>query len=267
MRDWEGNLEAALRNLAESAREQAVAPSAAEIRRRAEMRRRRRSFLLPTALLTCTLAGGTAYGLTAALGPSSSSHGAPVRPSPSGSQAIAPGYAGPATLAPGPESSRHRGPAASGSQPAPGSGSEGPGTPGLLQPLCQLSKTYPYMAYVQGLSLQSPAGVLDIIPAACAPDPQDPGSGKLVPSGPVRHVALAPGVAIMVTAPIGQGTQPAPISLTQLALGLQQHPGALFGITFGSGGQVTHLSEIYVRGAGAGGSSPSAGPPSLGSGF
>ena len=259
MRDWEGKLEAALRSLAESARDQAVAPSGAEIRRRAEMRRRKRAFLLPSALLTCTLAGGTAYGLTAALGPSSS-HAGTARPGPSPSQAVAPGYAGPATLAPGPHSSR-LGPAPGGSRSA-GTGPGGAGTP-LLQPLCQLSKAYPYMAYVQGASLQPPAGVLDIITAACTPDPQDPSSGKLVPSGPVRHVPLAPGVAVMVTAPIGQGTQPSPISLPQLALGLQQHPGALFGVTFGSGGQVTRLSEIYVSGAGAGGSSSSTGPPSL----
>ena len=261
MRDWEGKLEAALRSLAESARDQAVAPSGAEIRRRAEMRRRRRAFLVPSALLTCTLAGGTAYGLTAALG-NSSQHEGPARPSPSGSQTVAPGYAGPATLAPGPDSS-HR-PAAGGSQSA-GTGTGGPGTPRLLQPLCELSKTYPYMAYVQGLNLRPPNGVLDVIHAVCTPDPQDPSSGKLVPSGPVRHLSLAPGALIMVTAPIGQGAQPSPISLPQLSLAVQQHPGALFGITFGSGGQATRITEIYVRGAGS--ESPSGPAPSLGSGF
>jgi hypothetical protein len=69
----------------------------------------------------------------------------------------------------------------------------------------------------------------------------------------------------MVTSPIGQGTAPSSISLAQLALGLQQHPGALFGITFDSGGQATRITEIYVRGAGGG--SPSPGTPSLGTGF
>ena len=259
MRDWEGKLEAALRSLAESARDQTVAPSGAEIRRRAEMRRRKRAFLLPSVLLSCTLAGGTAYGLTAALGHSSSNQGS-ARPGPTASQTVAPGYAGPATLAPGPDSS-HSGPRPSGSQAA-GAGPQGPGTPRLLQPLCELSKSYPYMAYVQGLS---PTGVLNVIPAACTPDPQDPSTGKLVPSGPVRHLAMAPGVTVLATAPIGPGSQPSSISLTQLGLGLQQHPGSLFGITFGSGGQVTRIAEIYVRGAG--GPSPSSGPPSLGSGF
>ena len=260
MRDWEGKLEAALRSLAESARDQTVAPSGADIRRRAEMRRRKRAFLLPSVLLSCTLAGGTAYGLTAALGHSSSNQGS-ARPGPAASQSVAPGYEGPATLAPGPQSS-HSGPRPAGSQPA-GTGTQGPGIPRLLQPLCQLTKTYPYMAYIQGLSAQPPAGVLNIIPAACTPDPQNPSSGKLVPSGPVRHLALAPGATIMVTSPIGPGTQPSSISLTQLGLGLQQHPGALFGLTFGSGGQVTRITEIYVRGVGG---SPS-GTPSLGSGF
>lgn len=262
MRDWEGKLEAALRSLAESARDQAVAPSGAEIRRRAEMRRRRRAVLVPSALLTCTLAGGTAYGLTAALG-HSSHHEGPARPSPSVSQPVAPGYAGPATLAPGPDPS-HSGPAPGSSQPA-STGTQGPGTPRLLQPLCELSKTYPYMAYVQGLSLQPPNGVLDVIRAVCTPDPQDPSSGKLVPSGPVRHLSLAPGVSILVTAPIGQGAQPSPINLTQLSLAVQHHPGALFGIRFGSGGRATRITEIYVRRAGS--ASPSATAPSLGSGF
>jgi hypothetical protein len=262
MRDWEGKLEAALRSLAESARDQTVAPSGAEIRRRAEMRRRKRTFLLPSALLTCTLAGGTAFGLTAALG-HSSPHAGSARPGPSQSQAATPGHAGPATLAPGPGSG-HSGPVPGRSQPA-GTGAGGAGTPQLLQPLCELSKEYPYMAYVEGASAHSPAGALDIIPAACTPDPQKPGSGKLVPSGPVRHVPLATGIAIMVTAPIGHGTRPSPSTLTQLALGLQQHPGALFGVTFGKGGQVTRLTEIYINGAG--GSSRSAAPPSLGSAF
>ena len=258
MRDWEGKLEAALRSLAESAREQTVAPSGAEIRRRAEMRRRRRGILLPSVLLSCTLAGGTAYGLTAALG-HSAPHAGLARPGPAASQTATPGYAGPATLAPGP-GSRRPGQAPAGSGQA--SAGPGSGTPRLLQPLCQLSKSYPYMAYVQGISLQQSAGVLDVIHAVCTPDPQDPSSGKLVPSGPVRQVPLAPGVTIMVTAPIGQGSQLSLISLPQLTLGLQQHRGALFGVTFGSGGQVTRLTEIYVQGAG--GSSSSSGVPSLG---
>jgi hypothetical protein len=261
MRDWDDKLEAALRGLAESAREQAVAPSGAEIRRRAEMRRRRRSLLLPSALLTCTLAGGTAYGLTAGLG-SSQPHTGPAQAGPAASQTVAPGHGGPATLPAGPGAG-HSAAAPPASQPA-GTGPAQP-APRLLQPLCELTKSHPYIAYVQGLSLQPSAGVLNIIPAACTPDPQDPSHGKLVPSGPVRPVTLAPGATIMVTSPIGPGTQPTPISLTQLAFGLDQHPGALFSITFGSGGRATRVTEIYVRGLG--GPSSSAGTPSLGSGF
>lgn len=260
MRDWEGKFEAALRSLAESARDQAVAPSGAEIRRRAERRRRKRTLVLPSVLLSCTLAGGTAYGLTAAMG-HPAAHPSQAAPRPTVSGTVAPGHSGPATLPPGPRSTRS-GPSPAQSS-APGTSGPGPsGTPRLLQPLCQLSKAYPYMAYVQGISLQPPAGTMNVVRAACTPDPQNPSTGKLVPSGSVRHIPLAQGVSIMVTAPIGQGTQPSPTSLTQLTLGLQQHPGALFGITFGTAGQATHIAEIYVPGSA--GSSPSAGPPKLG---
>jgi hypothetical protein len=257
MRDWEGKFEAALRSLAESARDQAVPSSGSDIRRRAETRRRKRAFVLPSALLTFTLAGGTAFGLTAAFG-HSSPHAGTARPTASSSQAIASGHAGPAILAPGP-GSRQPGPAPAGAGPVGG----GNGRP-ALQPLCQLTKVYPYMAYVQAVSLQPSGGVLDIITAACTPDPQHPGSGKLVPSGPVRQVPLAPGATALVTAPIGQGTKPSPISLTQFGFGVQQHPGALFGIAFG-GGQATRITEVYIHGASP--SSPSAVPPSLPAGF
>jgi hypothetical protein len=260
MRDWEGKFEAALRSLAESARDQAAPSSGADIRRRADMRRRKRAFVLPSALLTFTLAGGTAFGLTAAFG-HSSPHAGTARPSTPASQSIASGHGGPATLAPG-AGSGHRNAAPSGSGPAAAGG--GGGAP-PLQPLCQLTKDYPYMAYVQGLSLQPPSGVLDITRAACTPDPQDPSTGKLVPSGPVRQVPIAPGAAALVTAPIGQGTKPSPISLTQLSFGVQQHPGSLFGISFGNGGQVTRITEVYIGGASR--SAPSSGPPSLGTGF
>lgn len=259
--DWEGKLGAALRSLAESSRDQTVAPSGAEIRRRAEMRRRRRGFFLPSLLLGCTLAGGTAFGLTAALG-NSSPHPSAARPGPTAPQAIVPGHAGPATLAPGPGSGSRK-TAPGGSGPSGGTGPSG--LPQLVQPLCQLTKTYPYMAYVQGINLGSSGGVLDIIPAVCTRDPQHPGSGKLVPSGTVRQVPLASAVTVLVTSPIGSGVTPSPTGLTQFALGLQQHPDALFGIAFGSGGQVTRISEIYV--GGAGGKPGSSVLPSLGSGF
>lgn len=261
MNGWDQQLQDALRGLADAAEHAAAPPlPPAQLRRRTERRHRRRIVLVPSVALAGLLVGGTAYGLAGGL----HHEGAPPAPVLTRSATPTPPSAPPPPTGRQPSPAASHRPDASAAAPAAGPSGRpaGGGAPATARPgagsalplptalvSCPTAGAHEFLVRAEGLTLKDPLGglgaALDAVPVSCVADPSAKGGGRLTPSGPTRHLPLAPGAVLTTTAPISTGRGPVPTSPARLAAGLAQYPGQLFGVRLDSQGRVIRLDQVY----------------------
>ncbi|MFC1437518.1 hypothetical protein ABUW04_04545 [Streptacidiphilus sp. N1-10] len=225
--------------------------SGAELRRRAERRRRPWVLGAPALALSGLLVGGTAFAISGALGsgPQRVPTVSAVIPTTSapGTAPAAPRTTGPAEPRPSPTPSSAPDVAAStAAAPITPSGPSTAATSASSDPGkvlgCAVARTGETLERVQ--SLQLPAGLTPGVDALLYAVPVDCVRGQLVPSGTVQLLQVLPDAVVTTTAPLSTGTGSSVNTLTGLAAGLVLHPEQLFGVGRDAQGRVDRLDQI-----------------------
>ena len=223
--------------------------SGAELRRRAERRRRRWSLGVPALALSGLLVGGTAFAISGSFGSAPRqappvSGGVPTA-SASGTAPTAPDPAHPTAshASPTPSRSGHPAvPSASG-PPTPTGSSAASAVPDPGKVVTCLTAragetlVQVHMLQLPGVLTPGADALLYAVPVTCV-------GGQLTWSGATQLLRVVPDALVTTTAPLSAGAGSTVNTLAGLATGLARHPEQLFGIRRDAEGRVNRLDQV-----------------------